>query len=463
MLLRLAIRSLLVRPVRSAVLACGFGLGVAVMTALLGIGAVILDQARAPALVGGGDVVVVGSAGRLRDARFVIADVLGAPPFAPRVAAVAPSDRAGLYLIDAHGATSISARGGIPSRERAVGDPETSTTAAWTDTTADRTWVAPDPEQVLRAVDRFHPIPDVPARASSWAEWLYFNGRVEAARFYLSFIAGPRLAFGRRVVTVRLQLERGGVMTSFSEAQEVDAAALLASAPDLTVGRSQVRLVGRAYHLTIDLPAESGRARAVGDLVIGATPGRSLPPLSIRGAGGWQSGYVVPVMSGTLDGSIRTGDTSTEFQGGAGYHDHNWGFWDGVTWQWGQVQSEGLAVVYGRVHPPADAADAGRVPGFLMAIGPDGPLGYATDVRIDEVNAPGGDRPDRIVVEARSSSIGLTLDLAVSQTTVTGQRPRSGPGIEFLQMRGRFRVTGQVAGRQVEFSAPGSAETFRGE
>ncbi len=48
MIVTLALRSLLSRPVRSAVLAGGFGLGVSVMAALLGIGGVILEQARAP-------------------------------------------------------------------------------------------------------------------------------------------------------------------------------------------------------------------------------------------------------------------------------------------------------------------------------------------------------------------------------------------------------------------------------
>ena len=57
MIVTLALRSLLSRPVRSAVLAGGFGLGVSVMAALLGIGGVILEQARAPQLLGGGDVV----------------------------------------------------------------------------------------------------------------------------------------------------------------------------------------------------------------------------------------------------------------------------------------------------------------------------------------------------------------------------------------------------------------------
>ena len=45
------------------VLACGFGLGVSVMATLLGVGEVILDQARSPAVSGGGDVVIASSTG----------------------------------------------------------------------------------------------------------------------------------------------------------------------------------------------------------------------------------------------------------------------------------------------------------------------------------------------------------------------------------------------------------------
>ena len=52
MILRLALRSLATRPVRTAVLACGFGFGIAVMAALLGVGDVILEQAHSPALAG---------------------------------------------------------------------------------------------------------------------------------------------------------------------------------------------------------------------------------------------------------------------------------------------------------------------------------------------------------------------------------------------------------------------------
>ena len=77
-------------PIRSAVLAGGFGLGVGVMAALLGIGGVILEQARAPELAGGGDVVIGGANGKLTNARFVLSGVLGAGPLARRVARQRP-------------------------------------------------------------------------------------------------------------------------------------------------------------------------------------------------------------------------------------------------------------------------------------------------------------------------------------------------------------------------------------
>ena len=122
------------------------------------------------------------------------------------------------------GSVAVHARGGIPSLERAIGDPETSTLTAWVDTKADAGWSSPDPADVLRAMDRFHPVPDVPARAASWAEWLYFKGQVgrvsrvreerrvgpaettapspdadaEDLRFYCTFLVGPKAADGRR-------------------------------------------------------------------------------------------------------------------------------------------------------------------------------------------------------------------------------------------------------------------------
>ena len=65
MMLRIAWRSLVTRPVRTAVLAAGFGFGIAVMAELLGVGHVMLEQAHVLALHGGGDLVVSGVFGSI--------------------------------------------------------------------------------------------------------------------------------------------------------------------------------------------------------------------------------------------------------------------------------------------------------------------------------------------------------------------------------------------------------------
>ena len=456
---RLALRSLTAHPIRSAVLAAGFGVGVAVMALLLGVAAIVLEQAQSPALVGGGDVHV--RLTQLVPARLLLTGTLQASGLRERVQVASPSHTTALYLLREGRATRVDARGGIPSLERALGDPETSGVAAWVDSPADVEWASAPPDRVLRHIDRFHPIPDAPEWASSWAEWLYFNGRSNEARFYLTFLAGPRTADGRRASGVRLQLERNGRMETYSAAADLEEADVQ-RAPDLTIGASSVRLDGMRYRIHLDLPGEDGR-RAVGDLVLTASPGRLVPPIELTGARGWKTGYVVPVMAGALDGTIRVGDDEVSLAGGAGYHDHNWGFWQDVTWQWGQVQHEDVSFLYGRVFAPADAADPERMPGFVGALGPDGPLGYTTNVRIEETNDAAG-RPQRVTVRARGATLDLTLqfDVAAAVTNRMNQGPL-GNGVDFLQLRGQYTVNGRAAGRRLQFTAPGAAETFRGQ
>jgi hypothetical protein len=454
----LAVRSLLARPVRSAVLAAGFGLGVGVMAILLGVAEIVLEQAQAPALAGGGDVVVRVSPEV--PARLLLAGTLQSDALRPRIRAAAPFHSAGLYLVQGQQVTRVAARGGIPSLERLLDDAETASVEGWRDSPADVAWTADTPERVLRHIDRFHPVPDVPRWKESWAEWLYFNGRAPGARFYLTFLVGPRLENGRRAAGVRLQLDRGGGLETFGAGAEVTEASAM-QAPDLTIGASAVRLDGMQYRIALDLEGEQGR-RVRGELTIEASPGRLVPPVEISGARGWRTGYVVPVTSGRLDGELTVAGERVALQGGVGYHDHNWGFWEGVSWQWGQVQHGDLSLIYGRVLPPPDAADPERLPGFVGALGPDGPIGYATDVQIAEENDARG-RPREISVRGRGAWLELELRFVVESAVAT--RMTQGPlstGLDFLQMRGQYSVTGRAADRELAFTAPGAAETFRG-
>jgi len=460
MIFRLAFRSLATRPIRTAVLACGFGFGIAVMAALLGVGAVILEQAHSPALQGGGDLIILGRFGSVDSARFVLTSVLGAPDLARRAAAISPWKETTIHLMSASGPISVTATGGIPSLERAIGDPEIAAFSEWGDTPADRAWASPSPGDVLRAMDRFHPIPDAPEFARSWAEWLYFNGHTAdgSVRFYLTFLVGPAAATpGRRVAGVRLQLERNGLMKNYAAGAEIDEAKLLESAPDLDIGGSSVRLEGHRYRIQLALPGANG------EIALDAVAGRSLPPATIRGARGWVSGYTAPVLAGTVRATLNVGGEQVSFENAVGYHDHNWGFWEGVRWQWGQVAQDDVSILYGRVFPPADVADPERVPGFLGVLGPEGPIGFSTNVTIEESGQAAG-QPDRVVVKARGRAIDVNLTLAVerlTRNTMSMTQPGVGPALDFLQMGGEYTVSGKVGERALDFKARGAAETFR--
>ena len=120
---------------------------------------------------------------------------------------------------------------------------------------------------------------------------------------------------------------------------------------------------------------------------------------------------------------------------------------------------------------PADAADAERIPGFLAAIGPDGPVEYATNVSIVETNDPATGHPRSITVTGRSSSLDVAMELTVEDAIVTKtggdlfgpSTPLGASGeMDFLQLRARYRVRGRAGDRSIDFIASGAAETFRG-
>jgi hypothetical protein len=153
-------------------------------------------------------------------------------------------------------------------------------------------------------------------------------------------------------------------------------------------------------------------------VTLDAGRGRSLPPTVMHGARGWLSGYVVPVLSGTIRGALQIDGHKLPLDHLTGYHDHNWGFWQGVRWQWGQVAHDDLSFVYGRVFPPSGVADPERIPGFLGILGPDGPIGVSTDVSIVERDANGS--PQQVEITARDPGTAgtnirlvMTVDRAV--------------------------------------------------
>ena len=232
MILRLALRSLLAHPIRSAVLAGGFGLGVARH------GRAARDRRRDPrtgARAGAGRRRRRRHRRRDRAARRARGSSCRAcsAPARSRAGSRSPRRRvrANLYLIDAHGSTPVRARGGIPSLERALGDPET---RGQSRLDRYRPPIARGRRPIRRrGAARDGSLPPDPRRAGARG----VVGRVAVlqrprnGRALLPDVPrrpARRLPAGASL-GVRLQLERGGRMTSYAASTEVDERELLAT------------------------------------------------------------------------------------------------------------------------------------------------------------------------------------------------------------------------------------------
>ena len=495
----LAMRHLAHRPLRSAFLLVGYGLGVGVMIVLLAIGEALLLQARDEKLVGGGDVTVLpegidlevmktGGVGGLffsiDHARFVYRQLLAAPRFANVVSSAAPQIDGKLLYLRANGREyPVRAAGEVPSRSALVGAMPTVAAGAWSDDDGDRRWTTPNVDELYSEIDHFHiPPPEVTDRAS-WGEWHYFNVLSPDLRrwWFISFIVGGDVTgdqWGGLVTMTRR--EQGGVTTRFTRTHDAARVTFSLSSPDLTMGESRVELLeGGRYRVTANA-ADARGARATVDLIL--TPARhAYFPGATLATGPFTSGYTVPALRASASGRLCVAMACETVSGAQAYHDHNWGVWRGVTWEWGAARAGPLTLLYGRVHPPDTLAT--RPPLFLYVVDSLGFAGVYRPARIEYDDAQTiavNGRHVRVPARATMADVRggdtviveLTIDDAIGSDTrlardergepqgvLPGGRPLPTP--YFIQMKGRARLRGVIAGRRVDESGVGFFETYR--
>ena len=490
----LALRHLTHRPLRSAFLLLGYGLGVGVMIVLLAIGEALLVQARDEKLVGGGEITVLpegidlevmktGGVGGLffsiDHARFVYRQLLAAPRRASAVSAVAPQIEGKLLYLRAHGREyAVRAAGEIPSRDAEVGATPTLRAGVWEDDAGDRRWIAPTPHDLYAEIDRFHLPPGDAANKESWGEWHYFNVLSADGRrwWFLSLIVGGDVTgseWGGLVSITRR--EQGGATTRFTRQHDASRVTFSLSSPDLTMGDSRVELLpdGR-YHVVASGRAGGGAAATL-DLVVEPAPGAYFPGTALA-SGDFTSGYAVPALRASANGRLCVDDVCEVVSDAQAYHDHNWGVWRGVTWEWGAARAGPLTFLYGRVHPPDTLAS--RPPLFLYVIDSSGFVGLYRPARIDYVDARvtvvNGRRirvPARATMaDARGADtvfVELTIEDAIGSDTRFPMDERGDPQAAalptpyFIQMKGRARLHGVIDGRRVEGEGYGFFETYR--
>ena len=510
MITLLALRNLFFRPWRSALLFLGYGLGVSVMIVLLSIGEALLSQARDERLVGGGDITVLpegldvevmktGGLGGLyfsiANARFVYLQLLASPRLGRDVRAVSPQIEGKLlYLTTPDGRElPVRASGEIPDATREVGAAPALASGRWENDDTDRRWISPTAAELRHDIDHFHlpsaVLADSTPRAlrESWAEWHYFNV-VSADRrrwAFISFIVAGDIPDGRWGGQVLVTThEEGGGSRRFSATSLPTGVRFSTTDADLTIGSATVRVLpdGRyAVRATATEEAARGAPSTIEvDLVITPAPRAYFPGATLE-SGDFTSGYTVPALRADASGTLcvrGSGAPSCErYDGAQSYHDHNWGLWQGVSWEWGSARAGAYSLLYGRVQPPDSLGSTS--PLFLYVVDS---LGFRALFRPREISYVDG---RDIVVDGRTVRVpsrGTLLDVRGADTVrielevedATGTDTRRGL-IErgqselaralrrpyFIQMKGIARISGRVRGSALGGEGTGFFETYR--
>ncbi|MEO8139902.1 MAG: hypothetical protein ABI742_09655 [Gemmatimonadota bacterium] len=476
----LAFRHLLVKRGRSLFLLLGYGLGVGVMIVLLSVGAAMLDQSRDVSLVGGGELTVLplgidveamrtgGASGMffgIDRARFLTRQLLGGPRHARLVHTVSPAIENKLVYLSFRGHTIAARAGGeIPSRAASLGAGLHVLSGAWQDVGADSAWIAPSPGQLYDELDRFH----IPAVAdSSWGEWHYFNFTTGPGDWwYVTYLVGGRVLRGswggQMLVSHR---KPDGRYDRFTAAVPADSIVLDTTRADLTLGSSSVRQRDGRYALSAAARGSAGRVSL--DLNLTPDPNRYFPPVELR-EGEFPSGYVVPALSGSATGTICVGRRCTALTSAPAYHDHNWGVWRDVTWDWGAARGRNFNLLYGGVYAPDDSAALRSTGTARLLVALVDSLGVRQILRAGPVHYEGvHPQSARYGVNApasfsflatrESDTVRVTAHILDFQAT---DRTAAGLGRSFLQMRGSFEMEGKVGGVLLNDAGTGFFETY---
>jgi hypothetical protein len=336
---------------------------------------------------------------------------------------------------------------------------------AWQDSPADSAYLVPSRQQLYNELDRFH-LPRHPD--SAWGEWHYFNLVTSAGDWwYLTYLIGGEVARGRWGGQLLVTHRRSdGTYERFLTQAPGSLVRFDTARADVSIGESSVRQRDGRYTVHGLAKGDAGPVRF--DLELDPAPNRYFPPVELRDDE-FVSGYVVPALMATASGSICVGRRCRSFDEVPAYHDHNWGVWRNVTWEWGAATGTRLSLLYGGVYGPerAGVSDTSTVnaPFFLTAVDS---LGVKQVLRFDRIRYAGthpaagavkATAPARFTLVAAREADTLRLDVRIADALGT-EMGAGGFRRVFLQMRGRFTVRGRLLGQTVADSGTGFFETY---
>jgi hypothetical protein len=495
MIVQLALRNITYRPWRSMLLFVGYGIGVAVMIVLLSIGEAMLSQARNEKLVGGGSITVLpegldvevmktGGIGGLffsiDHASFLYQQVFASPRYRGEISAVSPQIEGRLiYVRTAEGREyAVHSNGEIPQATRAVGAGPEILEGKWDDDDGDRRWVAPTAAELRNEIDHFHLPADSVANRDTWAEWHYFNVLSEDGKHwaFISFIVGGDVtgAQWRGKVGVTLR-DQGGSTRRFGQTLDKSRVRFSTTNANLVFDDSHVTVLPNGDY---DVRAQTADGIDIA-LTVHPAPYAYFPGVSM-GSDGFVSGYTVPALRASASGNICVQGKCETISDAQAYHDHNWGVWRGVTWDWGASRAGQYTFLYGRVYSHDSTMSVPPVLVYLVDS-----LGFRAVFRPKLISY----EDNRVVQSGRATlhvpsaahfedvrgDDTLRVDIAIEDAIATDTRPaattqqgeRGDPlGTAkaqpyFIQMKGTARISGRIEGVPLTGSGTGFFETYR--
>jgi hypothetical protein len=434
----------------------------------------MLEQSRDVSLVGGGEITMLpqgidieamrtgGVSGMffgIDRARYLTRQAIGGPRHRNTVGVVSPGIEGKLLYLQHRGRiVPVRAGGEIPSRAAAVGSGLNLLSGNWADSPSDSSYIVPTQQQLYDDLDRFH-LP--PVADSTWGEWHYFNVVTAPNEWwYLTYLIGGDIKggnWGGQILAT--QRRPDGRYQRFTSSVRSDAIVFHTDRADLLLGESFVRQRDGTYRLHGTAAGPAGSV--VLDLNLTPTPNRYFPPVELV-ADEFVSGYTVPALAGNASGRICVSHRCRRFEHAPAYHDHNWGVWRDVTWEWGTARGSRLSLLYGGVYGP-ERENAS--PFFLALVDS---LGVKQVLRFSDIRYSGATRaagttsaraPARFSLTATRDADTLRLDVQVDDALGTGMGV-GGLRRVFFQMRGRFTATGRVLGETVADSGAGFFETY---
>jgi hypothetical protein len=278
---------------------------------------------------------------------------------------------------------------------------------------------------------------------------------------------------GQLLVTLHEQGRPARRFTSTVPARDVR---FSTSDADLRIGEARVDVRDDGRYALRGTAREQGSGTPVTlDLVVAPAEGAYFPGASL--ASGVVSGYVVAGLRADATGSICVGGRCTRYDRAQAYHDHNWGVWRGVTWQWGAARAGDYTFLYGRVESVDSTTTTPSLvvylvdrQGFLALFRPRD-IRYV-DGRSTRVGGVTVRTPSTAeMVDVRGSDT-LRIALAIEDATATDTRTpdvergdglssRAIPRPYFVQMKGTATISGRIRGTPLAGRGAGFFETYR--